>query len=66
MNVSQDGHYYITFNQSAKRHHKDDANFQYSYVWLLLAKIEGNKVVHIEGNFKADREVWTDGHLKAG
>jgi len=66
MNVPKDGHYYITVNQQSKRHHEKAEDFQYSSVWLILAKEEGDKAKHIEACFKADREVWTDGHLAAG
>jgi hypothetical protein len=32
----------------------------------VLAKQDGDKNKNIEACFKADREVWSDGHLTAG
>ena len=65
--IPKDGKYYITANQQSTRHHDDSENFQYSPVWLILAKQEADgSIKHIEGCYKADREVWTDGHLIAG
>jgi len=66
MTVPKDGKYYVTVNQHSKRHHAKAENFRYSPVWLVLAKQEGNTFKHIEGCFKDDREVFTEGHLTAG
>jgi calpain-15 len=66
MIVRTEGKYYITINQESKRHHNSSENYRHSSVCLILAKPEGNSVKHIEGCFKADREVFTEGHLKPG
>jgi hypothetical protein len=65
--VSQDGRYFITINQSAKRHHKHIADFKLSAVWLVIAKANNiNQVVFVGEKTKADREVFTELNLKAG
>jgi len=64
--VQKDGKYFLTVNQQSKRHHASADNFQYSSVWLVLGKQNGDKFEHVHGGFKADREVFTDGHLTAG
>jgi len=66
MTVAKDGKYYLTVNQHSKRHHDKVEDFQYSSVWLIVAKQEGNEIKFIQADFKADREVWTDEHLTAG
>jgi len=66
MSVQKEGKYYITINQSPRRHHQNDPNFQYSGVSLGVGKVENGVVKHVEGVFKADREVWTDSMLKPG
>jgi calpain-15 len=66
INVPRDGKYYISVNQQSKRHHKSGEDFQYSSVWLILGKQVGDKYEHLQGLFRADREVFTESHLTAG
>jgi hypothetical protein len=66
MSVVKEGKYYISVNQHSKRHHDKVEDFQYSSVWLIVAKQEGNEIKFIQADFKADREVWTDEHLPVG
>jgi len=66
MTVPKTGKYYITVNQHSKRHHDKAEDFQYSSVWLVIAKQEGNEIKFIQADFRADREVWTDDKLEAG
>jgi len=66
MTIPKTGKYYLTVNQHSKRHHEKAEDFQYSSVWLIIAKQEGNEIKFIQADFRADREVWTDDALEAG
>jgi len=67
MTVPVKGKYFISANQHSKRHHtKEDEEFNYSSVWLIIGKPEGNDVKFINADFKADREVWTEDVIEAG
>jgi len=53
-------------NQESKRKHEERENYKYSEVYLVFGKKVANGYEYVEGVQKADKEVWTDGHLTAG
>jgi len=66
LTVKTPGHYFITVNQESKRKHPEKEDYQYSEVFVVMGKKVANGYEYVEGQQKADKEVWTDGHLQAG
>ena len=65
--VAKEGKYYITCNQQSNRHHPDSEKFQHSVGFVIIVKSDGKGGYEfVDGRYKQDREIWTDGHLKAG
>jgi hypothetical protein len=66
LTVRESGHYYITINQESKRKHAERENYRYSEVSVVFGRKTANGYEYVEGIQKADKEVWTDGHMDAG
>lgn len=66
LTVKTPGHYYVTINQESKRKHEEKENYKYSDIYLVFGKKISKGYEYVEGIQKADKEVWTDGHLTAG
>jgi calpain-15 len=64
--VKTSGHYYITINQESTRKHAEKENYRYSKVRVVFGRKTANGYDYVEGITKADKEVWTDGHMDAG
>jgi len=64
--VKQSGHYYFTINQESKRMHAERDNYSYSEVSVVFGKRTAYGYEYVEGIQRADKEVWTDGHIEAG
>jgi len=65
--IEQEGKYYFTVNQESKRKHSQNANYRYSTVNLVIAKILDNgKYQYVTGNSRADKEVWAKGIYTPG
>ena len=64
--IHEKGHYYITINQKSKRHFLESENYQYSDVFLIIGRENGQDFEYVQGIQRADREVWTDGDMEPG
>lgn len=65
--INKTGHHYITINQKSKRFFKETDSYQYSDVFLIVGREVGNgEYEYVEGNQRADREVWMEGEFTEG
>mmetsp|Transcript_32004 Transcript_32004/g.28993 ORF Transcript_32004/g.28993 Transcript_32004/m.28993 type:complete len:246 (+) Transcript_32004:1190-1927(+) len=65
--INKTGHYYLTVNQDSKRKYLPRENYRYSDFCIVFGRDLGNgKYEYVEGFQRADKEVWTEGELKAG
>ena len=64
--IEKAGHYYITINQKSKRFFQESDGYQYSDVFLIVGREDGDDFEYVQGIRRADREVWTDGDFRPG